>query len=343
MPERGYSAWREPRLPCAVRSLGLLGGALIVGGRAALASSKADGDVLAVETNHRWAEVLGDPCKHLRIIVVGDGLDDGPRPLLGVGRLEDAGANEDAIHAKLHEQGGISGGGNTAGGKVDNGESSNLGCLLEQMERSLNLLGVGVELVLVHRLDELYLAHESARVANGLDDVAGTGLSLGADHCRAFGDAAQSLTQIAAATDKRDGEVVLVGVVVLVGHCQHLRLVNVVSANLLKDLALDEVANTRLGHYGDGDGRFDFFDHLGVRHAGDTAILTNICRHALQRHHRTGTGLFCNPRLLRVDHVHDDSAFKHLCHASLDCEGALVGRHGGLSLASRGGGLGTDA
>eukprot|EP00967_Tisochrysis_lutea_P084824 scaffold118740_cov30-Tisochrysis_lutea.AAC.3 len=49
------------------------------------------------------------------------------------------GANEDAIHAKLHEQGGISGGGNTAGGKVDNGESSNLGCLLEQMERSLNL------------------------------------------------------------------------------------------------------------------------------------------------------------------------------------------------------------
>eukprot|EP00962_Isochrysis_galbana_P026779 scaffold8344_cov68-Isochrysis_galbana.AAC.1 len=51
-------------------------------------------------------------------------------------------------------------------------------------------------------------------------------LSLGANHGGSLGHAAERLAQVAAATHKGDSEFTLVGVVVFVGHRQHLRLVN---------------------------------------------------------------------------------------------------------------------
>ena len=91
-----------------------------------------------------------------------------------------------------------------------------------------------------------------AHVAHRLDDVAGAGLALGADHRRALADAAQRLAQVAAAADERHLERVLVDVVRLVGRRQHLGLVDVVDAERLEHLRLDEVADAGLGHDRDG-------------------------------------------------------------------------------------------
>ena len=51
------------------------------------------------------------------------------------------------------------------------------------------------------------------------------------------------------------GERPLVDVVGLVGRRQHLGLVDVVDAERLEDLRLDEVADAGLGHDRDGDAR----------------------------------------------------------------------------------------
>ena len=65
---------------------------------------------------------------------------------------------------------------------------------------------------------------------DGLDDIAGTGFALGADHGRPLGDPPQRLTQVAAAADERDLESMLVDVVLLVRRGQHFALVDVVDA-----------------------------------------------------------------------------------------------------------------
>ena len=59
------------------------------------------------------------------------------------------------------------------------------------------LLGRGVQLVVVQGLEPADLAGDRAHVAHGLDDVAGAGLALGADHRRALADAAQRLAEVA--------------------------------------------------------------------------------------------------------------------------------------------------
>jgi hypothetical protein len=41
-------------------------------------------------------------------------------------------------------------------------------------------------------------------------------------------------------------------------------------------LGLDEVSDTSLGHHRDGDGIFDLLDHIRVRHAGHSTIVTDI-------------------------------------------------------------------
>ena len=61
------------------------------------------------------------------------------------------------------------------------------------------------------------VAADRAHVAHGLDDVAGAGLALGADHRRALGDPAQRLAEVGGAADERHLERPLVDVVGLVG------------------------------------------------------------------------------------------------------------------------------
>lgn len=111
-----------------------------------------------------------------------------------------------------------------------------------------------------------------AAVAHGFDDVAGAGLALGADHRGAFGDTAQSLPKVAAATHKRHCEVVLVDVVNLIRGREHFRLVYVVDTEGFKDLRLHKVADTCLCHDRDRDGLLDRCDHRRVGHAGDAAV-----------------------------------------------------------------------
>ena len=95
----------------------------------------------------------------------------------------------------------------------------------------------------------LHLARDLAHVLHGVDHVAGAGFALGADHGRAFGDAAQGLAQVARAADEGRGEGVLVDVVRLVGGGQHFALVDEVDAELLQNLRFGEVADARLGHH----------------------------------------------------------------------------------------------
>ena len=130
-------------------------------------------------------------------------------------------------------------------------------------------------------------------------DVAGARLALGADHRRALGDPAQRLPQVARAADERHLEGVLVDVVLLVGRSEHLALIDVVDAQRLQDLRLDEVTDARLGHDGDGHRLHDLLDQRGVAHARHAARRADVGRHALQRHDGHGAGLLGDPRVIR--------------------------------------------
>ena len=151
-----------------------------------------------------------------------------------------------------------------------------------------------------------------------VDDVAGAGLALGADHRGALGDAPQRLTQVRAAADERHRELPLVDVMLEVGGRQDLGLVDVVDLERLQDLRLGEVADAALGHHGDRDGLLDPADHVRVGHARDAAVAADVGGDALESHHRTGAGLLGDLRLLGVDDVHDHAALQHLGEAALD-------------------------
>jgi len=60
----------------------------------------------------------------------------------------------------------------------------------------------------------------------------------------------------------------------------------------LQDLTLDEVADARFGHDGDGDGGHYFGDELGVGHADDAALGADVGGDALEGHYGGGAGFF---------------------------------------------------
>ena len=247
----------------------------------------------------------------------------------GVAGLEDAGADEDALGAELHHHRGVGRGGDAAGGEQHDRQLAELGDLAHQLERRLQLLGGDVQLVVGEGLEAADLGADLAHVRGGVGDVAGAGLALGADHGRALGDAAQRLAQVGGAADERDGELPLVDVVGVVGRGQHLGLVDVVDAEALQHLRLDEVADARLRHDRDRDGLDDAVDQVGIAHAGHAALGADIGGHALERHDGDGAGVLGDLGLLGVDDVHDDAALEHLGHAALDAGGA----DGGLVVA----------
>ncbi len=164
-------------------------------------------------------------------------------------------------------------------------------------------------------------------MADRLDDVPGARLALGADHGCALVDAAERLAQVAAAAHERHLEGVLVDVVVLVGRRQHFRLVDVVDAQRLENLRLDEVADARLGHDRDGHRVHDPDDHRRVAHARDTASGADVSRDALERHHGDRAGILSDLGVLGRDDVHDDAALEHLGQALLGRPGRLFFSH----------------
>ena len=95
-------------------------------------------------------------------------------------------------------------------------------------------------------------------------------------------------------------EVVLVDVMLLVGGGEDLGLVDVVDAERLQDLRLDEVADAALGHDRDGDRGHDLLDHRRVGHARDAAGGADVGGHALERHDRHGAGVLGDLGLLGV-------------------------------------------
>ena len=178
-------------------------------------------------------------------------------------------------------------------------------------------------------------------MTHGLDDVAGAGLALGADHRRSLADPPQGLAEIGGAAHERNAERPLVDVVGLVGGRQHLGFVDVVDLERLEHLGLDEMADPRLGHHRDRDRVLNPLDHLRVRHARHAAVPADVGGHALERHHGRRAGVLGDLGLLGRDHVHDHAALEHLGQAGLDRERRLVPRslgilvHRCLSLAGR--------
>lgn len=160
-------------------------------------------------------------------------------------------------------------------------------------------------------------------MAHGLDDVAGPGLALGADHGGAFANAAEGLAEVAAPAHKGDGEGVLLDVVSVVGGGEDFGLVDVVDTDGFEDLekevglvgvawrgeegseagvngtylALNKVSDSGLGHDGDGHRGHDVLDHLWVGHAGYAALDADIGGHALERHDGAGAGLLSDAGL----------------------------------------------
>ena len=162
-------------------------------------------------------------------------------------------------------------------------------------------------------------------------DVPGAGLTLGADHGRALSDAPQRLTQVGGSADERNGEGLLVDVVGVVGRGEDLGLIDVVHAEALEHLGLHEVADAGLGHDRDGDGLDDAGDEVGVAHAGNAALGSNVGGDSLEGHDGDGSRVLGDAGLLGRDDVHDDTALEHVRHAALNGEGSGAG--GGLLCA----------
>lgn len=280
-----------------------------------MGSQRLDGSA-----DHGGTKVGRNVSKNLGVFVVGDGLDNGLGSLGGVVTEEDTGANEDTVTAKLHAQSGIGGGGNTSSGEVDDGKSALLGGDLEQIERSTNLLGVGVELNLGHVSSLVDLGLDGSHVLDGLGDITSSGLTLGSDEGSSLVDSSESLAQVLGTADEGDLEVSLVDVVELVGGGQNLGLVNVINTNLLDDLGLDKVADSALGHDGDRNASHDLLDHSGVGHSSDSSVGSDVGGDLLKSHDGNSTGLLGNLGLLGVDNVHDDAALEHLGQTGLQLE-----------------------
>ena len=155
---------------------------------------------------------------------------------------------------------------------------------------------------------------------HGVHDVAGACFTFGADHGRAFGDAAQGFAEVARSADEGSGEGVLVDVVRLVGGGEDFALVNIINAQLLQNLCLGGMADAGLGHDGDGNSLNDLLDERGARHAGHAAFGADHGGDALESHDGCGAGLFGDASLLDGHDVHDDAALEHLGQADFEAQ-----------------------
>ena len=83
------------------------------------------------------------------------------------------------------------------------GQLAGLGQLLHEADRRLQALGPVEELGRVGLGDLADVAEDRPQVAHGLDDVAGAGLALRADHGGALADAPQRLAEVGGAAHER--------------------------------------------------------------------------------------------------------------------------------------------
>eukprot|EP00982_Pelagococcus_subviridis_P001643 13097-Pelagococcus_subviridis.AAC.3 len=133
--------------------------------------------LLAVDPHHRLAEPLGHLREDLRVVVVRHRLHDGARALRRLAGFEDAGSDEDAVHAQLHHERGVRGRRDAPRGEVHDGEAPERLRLAHELERRADLLRVHEDLILGHGLKASNVAHDGAAVAHRLDDVPGASLA----------------------------------------------------------------------------------------------------------------------------------------------------------------------
>ena len=183
-----------------------------------------------------------------------DGLDDGSRIGLRVGRVEDARSDENAIASEHHAESRICRCRNTASGEVDDGQTAKLGDLLDELDGRPDLLCVRVELGLGKNGQETALLRHLLCVLGRCDDVAGAGFSLRPDHSCTLCNPSQGLAEILASAHEWHVVLVLVDVLTRVRRREDLGLVDVVDAKCLDDLGpADEdsrTVNTKLLKFG---------------------------------------------------------------------------------------------
>src|SRR2546428_1842055 len=213
------SPWR-PRTP--TRAVAVLPAAdgKALGGR----------DRLERETAHRLTETARDLGDELRVGRMRRRLDDRLRAARGLSGLEDPGSDEVPLGAELHHQRGVGRRRDAARAEEHDRELLLLRDALHELARHAVLLRLLLERGLVQILQRVDLRRDRAQMANGLDDVAGAGLALAADHRRALVDATQRLTEIARAADEPGLEDVLVDVELLVGRREDFAFVDAVDA-----------------------------------------------------------------------------------------------------------------
>mmetsp|Transcript_2980 Transcript_2980/g.6762 ORF Transcript_2980/g.6762 Transcript_2980/m.6762 type:complete len:274 (+) Transcript_2980:275-1096(+) len=269
------------------------------------------------DPGHGDSEILRHFSQLFRVVEMSDCLHNCSGTLLGVLRLEDSTANKHTVDTKLHAQSSICGGGDPASCEIHNRQSAELLDFLHQIYRSIYVLGKCEYFSVVEVHELLNLPLHSSNVFNSSQHISCSSFAFGTNHRSAFRNSSQSLPQIAAAADKRNLEWILVDVVFFVCNRQHFGFVNVIDFDCFKNLRLDKMTNAALGHYRNRHRLLDGFDHLGVGHSRYSAILSDVSRNFLKRHHSAGARFFSDASLLRVHHIHDYTTFQHLREALL--------------------------
>ena len=206
--------------------------------------------------------------------------------------------------------------------KFTTGRRAVIGNPLDEVIRGLKVLGRTEELLGTKALEPCDPVTHRAHVTNSLDDVAGPRLAFGANHRRTFAETAERLAEVTGTAYEGHVEVPLVDVVLLVGGREDFGLVDVVDAEGLKDLRLNEMPDAALRHDRHRDGLHDFLDPRGVGHTGHATCCTDVGGNALERHDGDGAGVLGDFRLLGVHDVHDDAALEHFGKAGLDAKGS---------------------
>ena len=248
----------------------------------------------------------------------------------GIGGLEDPRAHEVALGAELHHQRGVGRGGDAAGAEQHDGQPALLGHVAHQLERRLELL----RRAWAAPSRRATRSRRISPVIRRMWRTASTTLPVPASPLERIIAAPSAIRRsasprlVAPQTNGTLKACLSMWCASSAGR-EHLGLVDVVHLERLEHLGLDEVADARLGHHGDGHGLLDLLDLGRVGHARHAAVGADVGGHALQRHHGGRARVLGDLRLLGGDHVHDHAALEHLGEAGLDSEGA--GLHGHIS------------
>src|SRR5690348_12632196 len=104
-----------------------------------------------VEALHGFAEFVRSFKDFLRVLIIRGGIDDGLGALRRVARFEYAGADKDGFRSELQYERGVRRSRNAAGGEIRHGQLAVRGDMLNEIERSAELLGFVDQLFLAER------------------------------------------------------------------------------------------------------------------------------------------------------------------------------------------------